>query len=275
VEHLCITVRLLDPVFHGRSEAGVLEWPPSPLRTFQALVSAAAGTGGGTISSESAAALAWLERLPAPTIVAPEGNAGTSFQMSVPFNAMDVVARAWSRGNTSNIGDANPAKHRHMKDGKAVLIAGDLPVHYLWPLADHGEDIFHAKTIGNLAREVVRLGWGVNLAIGDASIVDDVGVERLPGVTWRPGGHAGGGLQVPRAGTLHDLIRRHHQFLQRMKTGTLVPPDPVEAFDRRGYRRTGDVRTREIAVFGLLDPGGPRQDTGSRLNSPRHRDLVR
>jgi hypothetical protein len=41
---LCITIRFLDPVpqFHGRGDTGDPEWPPSPLRLFQAMVSAAA-----------------------------------------------------------------------------------------------------------------------------------------------------------------------------------------------------------------------------------------
>src|SRR6185437_13089146 len=41
---LCLTLRFLDsvPRFHGRGDDGNPEWPPSPLRFFQALVSAAA-----------------------------------------------------------------------------------------------------------------------------------------------------------------------------------------------------------------------------------------
>ena len=40
-----LTVRFLDPApaFHGRGDGGDPEWPPSPLRLFQALVCAAAG----------------------------------------------------------------------------------------------------------------------------------------------------------------------------------------------------------------------------------------
>ncbi len=280
MEHLCVTVRLLDPLFHGRSDTGVLEWPPSPLRAFQALVGAAAAIGKGRISPESAAALAWLERQPAPAIIAPAAMAGTSFQMSVPFNAMDVVARAWARGNMSNSGEANPATHRHMKDGKALFISGEPAVNYLWTLSRPLEDIPHASAIRSLAREVVRLGWGIDMAIGDASLIDDPGPEQLCGIRWNPGAHDPGGLLVAKAGTLENLMRRHGQFLRRMEKGVLTPPDPMEMVDRREYRRTGDVRGREIAVFGLLDPTGARRvafDTARRALTVagRLRDAVR
>ena len=36
-DYLCITVRFLQPYSHGRGDGGEPEWPPSPLRLFQAL----------------------------------------------------------------------------------------------------------------------------------------------------------------------------------------------------------------------------------------------
>ena len=35
---LSITITFLDGTYHGREDDGVPEWPPSPLRLFQALV---------------------------------------------------------------------------------------------------------------------------------------------------------------------------------------------------------------------------------------------
>ena len=37
-----ISVTFLDPVFHGRADGEEPEWPPSPLRLFQALLAGAA-----------------------------------------------------------------------------------------------------------------------------------------------------------------------------------------------------------------------------------------
>jgi hypothetical protein len=52
----------------------------------------------------------WLEGEQPPEIVAPPSEPGSAYRLSVPNNAMDLVGRAWSRGNTSGTGDANPAR---------------------------------------------------------------------------------------------------------------------------------------------------------------------
>ncbi len=40
IRYLCISATFLDGRFHGRRDGGESEWPPSPLRLFQALVAA-------------------------------------------------------------------------------------------------------------------------------------------------------------------------------------------------------------------------------------------
>lgn len=114
--YLTLSVTFLDPTYHGRRTGGEPEWPPSPLRLFQALVAAAAARWGEHQRLDTpVAAFEWLESLPAPAIVAPPSDAGSPYRLSVPNNAMDLVARAWQRGNYSNQGDASPATHRAMK----------------------------------------------------------------------------------------------------------------------------------------------------------------
>lgn len=52
----CASFTLLDAAFHGRGDDGEPEWPPSPLRAFQALRAAAAARGrGGDAENDSAA----------------------------------------------------------------------------------------------------------------------------------------------------------------------------------------------------------------------------
>src|SRR5262245_13844583 len=73
--YFCLTIRFLQPYSHGRGEDGQPEWPPSPLRAFQALVAAAASRWNERVRVNHAApALQWLERLPAPTIIASAGK---------------------------------------------------------------------------------------------------------------------------------------------------------------------------------------------------------
>ncbi len=99
--YFCVSVTFLDPQpsFHGRGDAGKPEWPPSPLRVFQALVAAAAAHWRESQFWEYAKpALGWLEQQPAPTILAPSGHVGIPVRLAVPNNDLDVVATAWSRG---------------------------------------------------------------------------------------------------------------------------------------------------------------------------------
>ena len=61
--YLCLTVRFLQPYYHGRTDGGEPEWPPSPLRVFQALVAAAAARWREAQFREYAVpSLRWLER---------------------------------------------------------------------------------------------------------------------------------------------------------------------------------------------------------------------
>ena len=70
---LCLTFRFLDPVpqYHGRNDDDDPEWPPSPLRLFQALVSASANHWRGNQFQEIARpALQWIEAIQ-PSVVSP------------------------------------------------------------------------------------------------------------------------------------------------------------------------------------------------------------
>ena len=135
--HFCVSIRLLDPAFHGRRDGGEPEWPPSPLRVFQSLVAAAAARlRPEALSRPIRSAFTWLENQPAPVITTPAGVTASGYRLSVPNNAMDIVAKAWCRGNDSNSGDANPATHRTMKAVRPTLLIGGDAVHYLWLLND-------------------------------------------------------------------------------------------------------------------------------------------
>src|SRR5207253_4859147 len=97
--YLCLSVQFLEAAFHGRQDGGAPEWPPSPLRLFQALVAAPAARWGERQHLDYARpALKWLEEQSPPEVVAPSGETGTGYRLSVPNNAMDLVGRAWDKG---------------------------------------------------------------------------------------------------------------------------------------------------------------------------------
>src|SRR5258708_19482824 len=110
--HFALSIHFLDPRFHGRGDGGLPEWPPSPLRVFQALVAAAGTRRRGENLAAEAPALRWLEGLSEkspPIIVAPEGETPRAgYRLSVPNNAIDLLPSASVRGHDSDSKDADP-----------------------------------------------------------------------------------------------------------------------------------------------------------------------
>lgn len=267
--HFGLSFQFLDPAFHGRRDGEEPEWPPSPLRAFQALVAAAAARRRLDALTP---ALEWLEQQQAPTVVAPAGVCPPGYVLSVPNNAMDIVARAWCRDSDSNSGDANPATHRTMKTIRPTRLLDGDAVHYLWPLAEPLTDEArgNVEALTDVATSVVALGWGVDMAVGHGAIVSGEVADALPGERWLPGREAAGdGLRVPVKGTLDGLNHRHERFLDRVGPGggTLTVPPPLTAYSVFEYRRATDPPPRPIAAFSLLklDASGFRSfDTARR-----------
>ena len=250
---LRLSVRFLQPYFHGRADGGEPEWPPSPLRLFQALTAASGSRWrAGQFRDYAAPALDWLAALPPPAIHACDATDAGTYVTAVPNNALDIVARAWSRGNDSNSGDANPATHRALKTIRAARLPEDNAVHYLYALPDGGCP--HLDVLRAAARSVTHLGWGVDMVAGDAALVTDDEAAALPGERWRavPGG--GVGLRVPRAGTLADLSAKHAAFLGRVSGDRFLPVPPLSNFGVVGYARATDLPARPWAAFTILKP---------------------
>src|SRR5438105_1310778 len=147
--YLCITIRFHDGLFHGRRDGGEPEWPPSPLRVFQALVAAAAAhTNERRALVQAAPMLRWLESQPAPVIVAPAARRGEKYRLYVPDNVGDLVARSWRKGNPGSIAD-----YRSEKDVQPMHLDSEGAVHYLWPLtADDAEFAIHRTLLEKSVR---------------------------------------------------------------------------------------------------------------------------
>lgn len=241
-----LSFRFLSPWFHGRGDEGAPEWPPSPLRAFQAVVAAAAR--GGTLTT-ARAAFTWLEQRAAPLVIAPEATESPSgYRLSVPHNAMDLVGKQWSRGD-----EGSAAEHRTMKNVRPSRLPDDAVVHYAWQLDSNDAPV--APLIA-ATRGVVALGWGVDLVVGDGAVVDGAGLAALsaPLKVWEPRSDGRRELRAPRAGTMADLDRRHEAFLSRTSLAdpTLRPPPALSVFDVTRYARTDQRPAPEVAAFTLM-----------------------
>lgn len=253
---LCATITFLNESFHGRGNGGEPEWPPSPLRLFQAIVCAGASRWREAFLSYAGEAFRALEGLASPEIVAPAARLGASYRLSVPNNAMDIVARAWAGGNEGLSGDANPARHRAMKTVRPHNLNNGASVHYLWPLPD-GPLPPWVHVLAQAADGVSAVGWGVDMVAASLRAIPDEEARALAGERWRavPGTGAAN-LRVPVPGTLADLTGRYARFLRRLEGGRLTPVPPPQSFGQQGYSRATDAAPRPWCAFKLLEPDG-------------------
>ena len=253
-----VTVRPLQSVFHGRGLDDEPEWPPSPLRIFQALTAAAFRKHPGGHEGLTKA-LGWLESLDAaPILIAPVPAEGAGYRLSVPNNSLDKVAAAWSRGNYFGTGDASPAVHRTMKRVRPLHLPEAAAIHCIWKLADRTSEEKNAlDELAVAARDLTSLGWGWDMAMGEAKPINKDDLDDLSGEIWLPARmNADTGHRVPTSGTLRDLQRRHQQFLDRIGSDGLRPPEPLTVFRRVEYRRASDPAPRPVACFSLERPEG-------------------
>jgi len=192
---LVIEVRLLDQRFHG-----VPDWPPSPGRLFQALVS------GASVEPErpgdKTEALLWLEHQDAPIILSPRMEEMRGYTSYVPNNDGDAET---DPTNPSRIG----------KQIRGRLLSDEAPLVYLWSDLENIPD-----AVTDLAAGLFQLGRGIDPAFARARIIYAGSAETLimtyPGRVHRPAGQGADGLDCPMPGSLDSLDGRHTAFLNRL-----------------------------------------------------------
>jgi len=277
-EHLRISVRFLDGEFNGRGDNGESEWPPSPLRLFQALTNSAARLDGNGISARNVDALRWLEAAKKPPeIIADKATTTNGYQLYVPDNVGDLVAKQWSANNYFDKKNhpIDISGYRTEKRVRPLRLADAAAVHYCWTF-DDAEFAKYRATLIALARAITRLGWGVDLVVADAAVEKgDETFTSSSGEHWLPVETSGGtSLRVPIVGTLAELDERHAAFLGRIKNldngnEVFAPVPPLSAFRVVTYRRATELSQPPYAVFTLRRP----DDSGFAAFDPQWRRL--
>lgn len=257
---LCITVRFLSGRYHGK------EWPPSSTRLIQALV-AGANTGCRVLDGQrSHAALRWLECLPPPDIIAPEAVRGFGYKSYAPNNDSDArkVADLVRQGRA--LPDAMRAAAMITTKHYNPLVLSEneeTSIHYLWPLPQTimPDDQSHAEQVCKLARNLLALGWGIDVAIGDGKVIPQT--ETLP-----PGKHYvpvwGGGTEVlktPCDGFVNDLERAYGAFRKRTLGEAVDADTRPRAYHLVSYRFADEPIGRLCVPFDLLDTQGEERQS--------------
>jgi CRISPR-associated protein Csb2 len=274
-DYLCISIRFLGGSFHGRADYGEPEWPPSPLRLYQAIVAASAACENrrGNPPLESAA-LRWLEQLSPPFVAAPPAREMQGYRLYVPDNVGDIVANQWSAGRyfDNKNHPIDVTSYRTEKSVRPLAVPDEAAVHYVWPLANVPTGYApHIDVLTSAVRSITHIGWGVDLVAADVSVLDENAVRDLKGERWLPGPNISRTrLRTPLVGTLDDLNRRHHAFLTRVTAdGGLIPVPPLTVFGITGYCSESEVPQSPRAVFVLRK----QDDSGFRAFDPVRRGL--
>lgn len=248
--HLCISVTLLDSLFHGKGDGDEPEWPPSPMRLFQALLAGSrAGCRNRDWSDAKRNAFRWLERQP-PIIIAPTARCAPAHTLFVPNNDSD---KAFDRQERLTGKIVHP--HR--------LVGGDT-MHYLWSIEENEwpSAQSHVELLCREARHLLALGWGVDQVVGNGRILTAAEVAALPGQRWRawdvhrPNQRM---HRVPTKDSLSDLEQVYRSFLDRVSGKQYRPSFKPKKFETVAYIRQTLLPPRPCAVFELPEGVAFRQ----------------
>jgi CRISPR-associated protein Csb2 len=222
---LTVSVRLHDPRYHGAGD-----WPPAPARLFQALVAAAAQ--GARVPEAERRALAWLEALEPPDIVAPPARDGQRLGLFVPGNDLDALG-----GDPGRIGEGRGEKRVAPK-----LLPPGASIRYCWRFPADEHQAGYAAAVVGIAHRLYQLGRGVDMAWAVAQVEEESAEQPTDaGSTYRParGGGVGRRLQCPSRGTLGSLEERFRQSAHRFAPGLFAGKGAlVLAQPRRPLLRT-------------------------------------
>lgn len=261
MNNLCFTFRFLQPLFHGRGDFEKPEWPPSPLRLLQALVAASAAYWNErTQLFHSVEALKWLEQLSIP-IIKTRGGAPSikPYSLYIPNNTTDLVAPDWIKGKLVK------AVKREKKVVRPTNLLSE-SLHYIYILPDG--TCPHFKILQTAVRSITHLGWGIDMIVGNAELLNENQVSQLEGEFWYPlPDQTGTALRVPKAGTLEALMTNHKSSQNKFSGEKFNPVPPLKAFRTAYYRRTTDPVPRPFLAFSILktyDSGFKAFDTVRR-----------
>lgn len=237
---LRVTVEWLDGLYHG------VEWPPAPLRLFQAMIAGYSVHRRGDPDLE--AAMRHLEALPAPTIFAPDANERAPVRASVPNNDGDNVIGFLLKGKRAKaLKTARKTVTTRVRRPRSFLGT----VAYEWVAGAETRKCLPA--LEAIAESVSAVGHGIDTAVARV----EFGECRRPDdrVRYAPSPLGRRKLDVPYPGAFGVLEARYREFRNRIEDGGVKGVrEPVHR--QSGYASDLDPPPVRCATFRLQDTKG-------------------
>lgn len=235
VPKLRITVEWLDGFYHGD------EWPPSPLRIYQAMIAGYAVQRASNADFELA--MRHLESLPMPVIYAPEFECRSPVKSAVPNNdgdrALDLFAKGKNDQARKKAREMLSVRLRRSHSFKGVVT-------YEWDAST--ETAQYLSTLQTIASSVSAVGQGIDVAIARAEIVECTKPPK--GVRFTPTSAGRKKLNIPYPGVFDVLEARHQQFRSRVSK---MMRESEPAHRQSGYQSELDLPPIRYISFSLRD----------------------
>ena len=241
-----------SPRYHGT------EWPPAPLRVFQALV-AAAGRQRPDHRERSFAALRAMERAEPPVIFAPPVRSVGEVASAVPNNDGDNVWAHHAGGRAKKAREQS-AKGLTIRRRYGRLVGGG--VSYRWDTVVSTEAL---AALRRLADGVTHVGLGIDLA--NVRVTTGCVAERGR-MEYAPEASSATLLRVPYPGVIDVLESRYRRERGRISahaSGKVAVAAAARVQHRTaGYASGESVRRNRAALFRLVARNKPHVEPASR-----------
>lgn len=223
--------------YHG------MEWPPSPRRFFLALIAALYQSSEHQLGREEMEnALMFLEAQDPPNIYVEDYDEGQRYRLFVPDNNMDQISKNYNTGKNSS---TKPEELKSEKFLSPHIVEN--PILYVWRFKD---DIQNAHLLCRLSREITVLGLGIDPVAVDGDIADQI-PDVAKQTCYVPDSNGAEIIQVPTSGLLYDARSRHSEFVNRLRDGKFIQPNPITKYRQQKYRK--EMVARQIIAFKLYD----------------------
>ena len=235
---LRVTVDWLDRSYHGA------EWPPSPLRLYQAMIAGYAVHRRGDRALE--AAMRHFETLPSPTIHAPEVEDRAPVTSAVPNNDGDRASELWAKGDRLRA----RAKARKLVTFRVRRPRSfDGAVTYQWDADTETER--HLGALKEIVESVSAVGHGIDSAVARLELADRPASP--PGVAYTSAPTGRHRLSVPYPGAFDVLEERYRQFRGRIGPDGGVAGAPEPDHRQESYMSERDLPPIRREAFALKD----------------------